>query len=125
MTIVTSRYDWMTYQWSRYTKYITLYTHTFGVVHVCFHQKCVLVHVLSRDHCQGKQQQNDNLISSQGFEAIYDSVAHYGVASQSVVLECQQGSQIWVESEDTDCNVFGNSAAHGYSNFGGYIVGAL
>ena len=45
-----------------------------------------------------------------------------GMMSQSVVLECQQGSEIWLEADATDdCYVLGDDT-HRYSSFGGFLI---
>ena len=45
--------------------------------------------------------------------------------SQSVVLECQQGSEVWLEAGDYECNVLGGSSTYRYSVFGGFILQRL
>ena len=43
--------------------------------------------------------------------------------SQSVVLECQQGSQIWLEADYTDgCEIQGSGGEYRYNNFGGFLI---
>ena len=44
--------------------------------------------------------------------------------SQSVVLECQQGSEVWLEASYSYCYVYGNSAER-ESVFGGFILQRL
>ena len=51
----------------------------------------------------------------------YD-VRHYGMMSQSVVLECQQGSEIWLEADATDdCYIVGDGT-YRYSSFGAFLI---
>ena len=51
---------------------------------------------------------------------------HDGMMSQSVVLECQQGSQIWLEADESnDCYVQGDDnrpPPRRYGNFGGFLI---
>ena len=50
---------------------------------------------------------------------------HDGMMSQSVLLECQQGSQIWLEADnDDDCYVWGSPAEYRFSSFGGFMLSA-
>ena len=44
--------------------------------------------------------------------------------SQSVVLECQQGSQVWLEASANECFVHGNIDER-ESVFGGFILQRL
>ena len=63
--------------------------------------------------------------AKQSFEQLYaptDDVQHDSMMGQSVVLECQQGSQIWLEADyNDDCHVRG-SDAYRYSSFGGFLI---
>ena len=49
---------------------------------------------------------------------------YFGMLSQSVVLECQQGSQIWLQSTADECRVHGSSSER-ESVFGGFILDRL
>ena len=51
-----------------------------------------------------------------------DDVRLDGMMSQSVVLECQQGSEIWLEAATSECNVL---AGERRSVFGGFILQRL
>ena len=54
----------------------------------------------------------------------YDDVRHGGMMSQSVLLECQQGSEIWLEADyNNDCYVYGGT--YRYSSFGGFLIKQL
>ena len=49
---------------------------------------------------------------------------HDSMTSQSVVLECQQGSELKVVADYTDaCYVFSSSSR--YCNFGGFLINQL
>ena len=45
-----------------------------------------------------------------------------GMMSQSVVLECQQGSEVWLEASESYCYVYGTSRQ---SVFGGFTLQRL
>ena len=64
--------------------------------------------------------------TSQGQEYVYVDVDTFyrGMMSQSVVLECQQGSQVWLEVSTSDCYVVGDSGQR-ESVFGGFILQRL
>ena len=47
-----------------------------------------------------------------------------GMMSQSVVLECQQGSQVWLQTSTSYCYVYGDSSER-ESVFGGFILQRL
>ena len=45
-----------------------------------------------------------------------------GMMSQSAVLECQQGSEIWLEADVyDDCYIIGEDT-YRYSSFGGFLI---
>ena len=55
---------------------------------------------------------------------VYDDTRYSGMMSQSVVLECQQGSQIWLEASTSECFVWGDSSQR-ESVFGGFMLQRL
>ena len=57
----------------------------------------------------------------QGKEFVFGDTSYDGMMSQSMVLECQQGSEVWLEASASDCYVFGDSSQR-YSVFGGFIL---
>ena len=46
---------------------------------------------------------------------------HYGMIGQSVLLQCQRGSQIWLKASTSECEVSGNSD-YPLSTFGAFIL---
>ena len=59
----------------------------------------------------------------QGRETIYNFEQHGGMMSQSVVIECLAGSQVWLESASgtTDsCRLYGSDQQE--STFSGYLI---
>ena len=61
------------------------------------------------------------LCCSQGFEQNNDDNYQYGTMSQSVVLECQQGSEVWLQSDSDTCYIYGAQ----WSTFGGFLLQEL
>ena len=49
-----------------------------------------------------------------------DIVEHHGMMSQSVVLECQQGSEVWLQADTTLCYVIASDKPA--SLFNGFIL---
>ena len=64
------------------------------------------------------------LCIKQGQEHCGIEANYYGMMSQSVVLECQQGSQIWLEASTSDCGAWGSSSER-ESVFSGFILQCL
>ena len=62
--------------------------------------------------------------TGQGQEYASGDIDHRGMMSQSVVLECQQGSQVWLEASANECFVHGNIDER-ESVFGGFILQRL
>ena len=54
---------------------------------------------------------------------------HRGMMSTGVVLECQAGSQVWVESDSNECYVYATEDPNGITNeastFGGFLLQRL
>ena len=53
-----------------------------------------------------------------------DDVQRYSMMSQSVVLECQQGSEIWLRASTSYCYVYGGNGER-ESVFGGIVLHRL
>ena len=49
---------------------------------------------------------------------------HDGMMSQSVVLQCQQGSEIWLQASTSYCYVYGGNSER-ESVFGGFVLHRL
>ena len=58
----------------------------------------------------------------QGQETLNSDAYYRGMMSQSVVLECQQDSEVWLEASESYCYVYGTSRQ---SVFGGFILQRL
>ena len=48
--------------------------------------------------------------------------SHQTTLSDSVVIECQQGSSVWLQSDADACYVYGDDARYLFSTFGGFIL---
>ena len=52
-----------------------------------------------------------------------EEVTHFGMMSHSVVLHCQQGSQIWLEVGSQYCFAgYPLVTAYKFNNFGGFAI---
>ena len=63
-------------------------------------------------------------VPTQAREHIDGGVRHDGMMSTSVVLECQAGSEVWVQGAEignNDCFVYGDFH-YQYSSFGGFML---
>ena len=59
---------------------------------------------------------------SQGHEYMIEGGSHQTTLSDSVVIECQQGSSVWLQSDADACYVYGDDARYLFSTFGGFIL---
>ena len=70
------------------------------------------------------QHEHRQLCLTQAYEDISDGVQSQPTMSTSAVLECEAGSQVWVQMTSYDCYVYGYSE-HQRSSFGGFLVQPL
>ena len=62
---------------------------------------------------------------TQAMELIFDGVQTRPTMSTSVVLECQAGSEVWVQSRSNFCYVWSDGPDYKDSNFGAFLLQPL
>ena len=64
-------------------------------------------------------------LTTQAAELLFDPLHQSPMITDSVVLQCQAGSQVWLRSDVTGCYVWGDGDSgdvSAFSTFGGFIL---